>query len=71
MAKEKKQFTEDERKSQAGFLYLFAALARRASQEDDVQELKKLSGLIESKISSLHQNKKRKRNKLTNQSVYS
>ncbi len=57
MAKEKKQLQENAKKSQAGFLYLFAALARRASQEDSVSELKRLSGLIEAEISELQKGK--------------
>lgn len=53
MAKEKKQ-TDEKRKSRSGFLYLFAALARKASQENGIDELKRLSGLIESEIAELH-----------------
>lgn len=61
MAKEKKHTEKDSRKSQAGFLYLFAALARRASQEKGVTELQRLSGLIEAEITALQNNKNRMR----------
>lgn len=60
MAKEKK-YTKNNKKSQAGFLYLFAALARRASQENGVTELQRLSGLIESEIKALQDNKNKMR----------
>lgn len=57
MAKDKNQ-TKEERKSRAGFLYLFAALARRASQDTAMTELQRLSGLIESEIAELQKGKK-------------
>jgi len=56
MTKEKKQARA--RKSKAGFLFLFAALARRASQEKGFTEFQRLSGLIEAEISALQKSKK-------------
>lgn len=57
MTKDKKQ-TKEERASRAGFLYLFAALARRASQDTAMTELQRLSGLIEAEIIELQKSKK-------------
>lgn len=57
MATEEKNSKEN-RKSRAGFLYLFAALARRASQENGVAELQRLSGLIEKEIAELQKSKR-------------
>lgn len=59
MTKAKTYTSEKEKKSVAGFLYLFVALARRKSQEESVKQLQRLSGLIESEISEL-QHAKRK-----------
>lgn len=60
MSKDKKQF-KGKRKSRAGFLYLFAALARRASHDNGVGELQRLSGLIEAEIAELQKSKKQVR----------
>jgi hypothetical protein len=53
MTKAKAYTTENEKKSLAGFLYLFVALARKKSQEESVKELRRLSGLIEAEITEL------------------
>ena len=47
MTKNQKNY---ERKSKAAFLYLFAALARRASHGKNVNDLKRLSSWIEAEI---------------------
>jgi hypothetical protein len=57
MTKEKKNPGTKERKSKAGFLYLFAALARRASQEKGMSDLQRLSHLIEAEVSELQNTK--------------
>jgi len=57
MTKAKNYSTQNEKKSLAGFLYLFAELARKKSQEESVNELKRLSGLIEAEISELQNTK--------------
>jgi hypothetical protein len=49
------------RKLPMGFLYLFVALARRASEDKSVQELQNLSGLIESEIQELQKDKSKLR----------
>lgn len=53
MTKAKTYTTENEKKSLAGFLYLFVALARRNAKEEGVKELQRLSGLIEAEITQL------------------
>lgn len=57
MIKAKWNSNENDKKNKAGFLYLFAALARRASQENDISELQRLSGLIEAEITELQNTK--------------
>lgn len=57
MTKAKNYTTENEKKSLAGFLYLFVALARRNSKEESVRELQRLSGLIEAEINELQNTK--------------
>jgi hypothetical protein len=52
---------KEKAKSQTGFLYLFVALARRASADKDVQDLQHLSGLIEAEIEELQKNKSKLR----------
>jgi hypothetical protein len=52
---------EKKRKSQTGFLYLFVALARRASADKGIQDLQHLSGLIEAEIEELQKDKRKLR----------
>jgi hypothetical protein len=51
----------EKRRPQTGFLYLFVALARRASADKGVQELQNLSGLIEAEIHELQKDKSKLR----------
>jgi hypothetical protein len=51
----------EKRKPSMGFLYLFMALARRASEDKSVQELQNLSGLIEAEIQELQKDKSKLR----------
>jgi hypothetical protein len=51
----------EKRKPTMGFLYLFVALARRASEDKSVQELQNLSGLIEAEIQELQKDKSKLR----------
>lgn len=53
MIKAKNYITENEKKSLAGFLYLFVALARKKTKQKEVKELRRLSGLIEAEITEL------------------